>query len=219
MINGRPVCDDGFTLTNAHVACRQLGYRGAVSFTKESRYGNTGSNFAMDDIRCNGRESRLLDCQHKEYDDCEGTEAAGAVCNTSKTPYESNDTSLYDYTVNYDEDYYEYSEEPQDNCSLATSLYYPLRRSETHYKSFRNMVMRDSNRDADYMMRRIDTYPDRDFRFRPSGIIRQPSEEAEFNHKDTIATISTYYLIYGCLPFLHILGRLSSRVQRKELQV
>ena len=66
MVNGRPVCDDGFTLVNAGVACRELGYVGALSFTPDSRYGLTSPEFAMDDVRCGGTEARLLDCQHKK---------------------------------------------------------------------------------------------------------------------------------------------------------
>ena len=64
MVNGQPVCDDGFTLDNAHVACRELGYIGAVSFTRESTYGTTSSEFAMDEVKCSGTEERLLDCPH-----------------------------------------------------------------------------------------------------------------------------------------------------------
>ena len=64
MIYGHPVCDHGFTMMNAHVACWELGYRGALSFTTKSRYGRTSSKFAMDDVRCYGTEARLLDCRH-----------------------------------------------------------------------------------------------------------------------------------------------------------
>ena len=66
MVNGRPVCDDDFTLVNADVACKQLGFIGAVSFTKESRYGRTSPEFAMDQVRCDGTEERLLDCSHSK---------------------------------------------------------------------------------------------------------------------------------------------------------
>ena len=66
MIYGHPVCDHGFTMMNAHVACWELGYRGALSFTKESRYGRTSPEFAMDNVRCYGTEARLLDCQHSK---------------------------------------------------------------------------------------------------------------------------------------------------------
>ena len=66
MVNGQPVCDDDFTLVNADVACKQLGFIGAVSFTKESRYGRTSPEFAMDQVRCDGTEERLLDCRHSK---------------------------------------------------------------------------------------------------------------------------------------------------------
>ena len=66
MVNGGPVCDDEFTLTNADVACRELGYIGAVSFTMHSKYGPTLPIFAMDDVRCKGTEERLLDCQYSK---------------------------------------------------------------------------------------------------------------------------------------------------------
>jgi len=64
MVNGQPVCDDGFTLVNAHVACRELGYPGAVKFTRESYYGRTSSLFAMDYVDCDGTEARLRDCRY-----------------------------------------------------------------------------------------------------------------------------------------------------------
>ena len=64
MVDGRPVCDDDFTLLNAHVVCKQLGYVGAESFTKESRFGRTSPEFAMDQVRCDGTEERLQDCRH-----------------------------------------------------------------------------------------------------------------------------------------------------------
>ena len=91
MVNGQPVCDDDFTLVNADVACKQLGYIGAVSFTKESRYGRTSPEFAMDQVRCDGTEERLLDCRHSKRDDCGAGEAAGAVCDTRTEEREQQD--------------------------------------------------------------------------------------------------------------------------------
>ena len=64
MVNGRPVCDDDWGLVDADVACKQLGYSGAETFTKESRYGPTSSVFAMDQVNCDGTEERLQDCPH-----------------------------------------------------------------------------------------------------------------------------------------------------------
>ena len=64
MVYGLPVCDDRFTLVDADVACWDLGYNGAVSFTTNSGYENTSPVFAMDDTECVGTEERLLDCPH-----------------------------------------------------------------------------------------------------------------------------------------------------------
>ena len=66
MVNGRPVCGDGFTQVNAEVACNQLGYWGALAFSTDSRYGLTSPEFDMDDVRCDGKEARLLDCQYSK---------------------------------------------------------------------------------------------------------------------------------------------------------
>ena len=78
----KPVCDDNWTLINADVACKQLGWAGALTMTKESRFGATSPDFAMDQVRCDGTEERLVDCRHTKQDDCGAGEAAGAICDT-----------------------------------------------------------------------------------------------------------------------------------------
>jgi len=99
------------------------------------------------------------------------------VCDTSKA---------------YIDDYYDYEEEESfDNCSLASPLYIPLRRSETHYKRFRNDVMRSSNRAAERLMDRMKD--DREFGFRSS--FRFPLEN-EFYYKRAIASGFEYYSTY-----------------------
>ena len=69
MINGQPVCDDGFNMVIAHVACKELGYFGAVSFKADntpSPYGSPSPDFAMDGVQCDGTEEKLLDCTHSK---------------------------------------------------------------------------------------------------------------------------------------------------------
>ena len=34
----------------------------------------------LDQVRCSGRKSSLLDCRHETFDDCGNSEAAGVVC-------------------------------------------------------------------------------------------------------------------------------------------
>ena len=51
VVGNRPVCDDDWTLINANVVCKQLGFIGALEYTKESRFGTTSSNYVMDQVR------------------------------------------------------------------------------------------------------------------------------------------------------------------------
>merc|ERR1712037_46026 len=79
-VRGRPVCDDGWGQNEANVVCRSLGYSGG-SATTNSRFGNApGGDFGMDDVKCQGYEEKLTDCQYASYDDCDANEAAGVVC-------------------------------------------------------------------------------------------------------------------------------------------
>jgi hypothetical protein len=81
-VGNKPVCDDDWTLVNANVACRQLGFSGALTMTKESRFGPVPPDFAMDQVNCEGSEERLIDCRHSPIEDCGAGEGAGVVCGT-----------------------------------------------------------------------------------------------------------------------------------------
>merc|ERR1711874_177468 len=189
LVNDGPVCDDGFTLTNADVACRELGYIGAVNFTVHSKYGATLPIFAMDDVKCNGTEERLLDCQYNKYDDCGGHEAAGVVCDTS-----TNTNEIVEYGEEAEVRIVPAEEEESydDNCSLVIPLYFPLRMSETYYKRFRNNAMRDSNRAADRLVRRRD-YDSPGFRFWSS--FTRPLEDG-LSYKTAISGAFNIYPYY-----------------------
>ena len=58
---------------------RQLGFTGGIA-TKESKFGNVPSKFAMDAVKCEGSERHLLDCPHSTTDDCGAGEGAGVIC-------------------------------------------------------------------------------------------------------------------------------------------
>ncbi len=75
----RPVCDDGFGIEEAQVACRQLGYQGATGYSTVT--GNT-DEFWLDDVVCNGNELRLDDCQHLDWgdDNCSSSETQAVTC-------------------------------------------------------------------------------------------------------------------------------------------
>ena len=77
-------CDDGWSTTNtwgpnnANVICRSLGFSSG-SPTRESRYGRS-SNFYMDDVKCDGTETHLMNCPYGGWGvhDCKANEVAGA---------------------------------------------------------------------------------------------------------------------------------------------
>merc|ERR1711953_751434 len=92
-------------------------------------------------------------------------------------------------------DYYEYEDEPSDNCSLATPLYYPIRRTESFFKGIRGEIIQGANSEANHIEYRIErwTENDRDFRFWSS--FRYPVE-AEFGYREAINSGSQVYLSY-----------------------
>ena len=82
------VCDDGWGPPDAGVACRQMGFVG-VSDSDSSQFGS-GSFFKtiwLDDVACNGSESRLIDCSHAGIgnEDCFHSEDVGIVCTNGET--------------------------------------------------------------------------------------------------------------------------------------
>ena len=56
-----------------------LGYTSGQP-TIESQFGLVNGTFAMDDVQCQGNETSFLDCPHFTVDNCDGTEAAGVIC-------------------------------------------------------------------------------------------------------------------------------------------
>jgi len=82
MVDGQYVCDDSWDITDANVVCRQLGYTGARQHTMRSRFGTIPDDFKMDDVKCTGEETNLLDCDYNPNDNCSGREAAGVICQT-----------------------------------------------------------------------------------------------------------------------------------------
>lgn len=77
------VCDDLWTIENALVVCRQLGFRHAVKAARNSEFGEGKHlRILLDDVQCTGTESSLLDCQHAAVGthNCAHYEDAGAIC-------------------------------------------------------------------------------------------------------------------------------------------
>jgi hypothetical protein len=53
---------------------------GVVRRTFGSEFGNVAESFLMSHVNCSGLEDSLLDCPHKDGDDCGSCMAAGVVC-------------------------------------------------------------------------------------------------------------------------------------------
>lgn len=76
------VCDDYFTMENAQVACRQLGFAGAKMLAPEAHFGEGTGPIVMDNVRCIGTETNIAQCSHKEWavHDCNHREDVGIMC-------------------------------------------------------------------------------------------------------------------------------------------
>jgi len=78
------VCDDGFDMRDAKVACRQLGFSKAVGYW---HYGRGSGKIWLDDMACSGTESSLHSCTHSKWGmhNCGShTEDVGVVCSGYK---------------------------------------------------------------------------------------------------------------------------------------
>ena len=84
-MNWGTVCDDFWDAPDAQVACRQLGFSamGAVA-TNFAFFGQGTDPIVLDDVRCTGMESRLVDCPFTATHNCIHLEDAGVRCQNCK---------------------------------------------------------------------------------------------------------------------------------------
>ena len=75
----RPICDDGFGMEEAVVACRHLGYSSAAGYSTVT--GPT-SEFWLDDVSCTGSELSLDECAHGGWGvhNCSAGETQAVEC-------------------------------------------------------------------------------------------------------------------------------------------
>ena len=59
------VCGDSWSITEGHVACREIGYaKGVLAVPKQSPFGDVTDTVIMEGVHCGGFESSLAFCAH-----------------------------------------------------------------------------------------------------------------------------------------------------------
>ena len=81
------VCDDGWGMEEAEVACRQLGFPGAIRATSGGWFGSGTGPILLDDVVCTGHEAQLTSCRYTDGSrhNCNHNEDAGVVCQNNST--------------------------------------------------------------------------------------------------------------------------------------
>ena len=90
------MCDDLWGAPDARVACRQLGYPSAGAqalYLQNVVDGANGQTIWLDNVRCRGTESRLIDCPRNALGrhNCVHSEDAGVNCQEGTQPFGKKD--------------------------------------------------------------------------------------------------------------------------------
>uniref|UniRef100_A0AAQ6AI52 Lysyl oxidase homolog n=1 Tax=Amphiprion ocellaris TaxID=80972 RepID=A0AAQ6AI52_AMPOC len=82
------ICDDDFSLANANVLCRQLGFVSATGWTHSAKYGKGQGKIWLDNVQCGGGEKSIELCKSRGWgnSDCTHDEDAGVVCKDERIP-------------------------------------------------------------------------------------------------------------------------------------
>ena len=78
------VCDNDFSMNDAQVVCRTMGYSGAKAFYTGSHFGFNENGLALGKLNCTGHESSLYQCSWEEAVNCSGGTWASVECNGNK---------------------------------------------------------------------------------------------------------------------------------------
>ncbi|XP_025103064.1 deleted in malignant brain tumors 1 protein-like isoform X2 [Pomacea canaliculata] len=78
------VCDNGFRMIEARVACRMLGFNDTkLTAVPSIKYRGGSGPILLDGVSCRGTETSLAQCDHKVFyhHDCDHSEDVGIICN------------------------------------------------------------------------------------------------------------------------------------------
>ena len=74
------ICDDGFSLAEARVACKELGYPSVVKFHNNSFYGRGNRTTLQTKFKCSGMETTLSGCSNEAKQRCNNDDVVGVEC-------------------------------------------------------------------------------------------------------------------------------------------
>ena len=81
LLHNKPICDDGWSMEAANVACMELKYSRALEATRQNQVST--DEFSLDEVVCQGMEVALTNCSHRLTENCDSGEAAGVVCDSA----------------------------------------------------------------------------------------------------------------------------------------
>eukprot|EP00057_Strongylocentrotus_purpuratus_P035488 XP_799329.4 PREDICTED: neurotrypsin [Strongylocentrotus purpuratus] len=90
------VCDNLWTIREASVLCKQLGYTGADELVIAGRFGQGEGDVLLERVQCTGDEANLFECTHGAIPTtaCDHSEDVGVVCTSTGSVRLGDATSL-----------------------------------------------------------------------------------------------------------------------------
>ena len=81
-INGKwgTICNEGWDIKDAVVACKQLGYWTAIDTKYSVKNGRGQGSILMSNVNCSGWENSLVQCAHSRFTECPNFRVVEVTC-------------------------------------------------------------------------------------------------------------------------------------------